>query len=370
LLLTQRHFLFGKIIEPHHFTMSNTPVNTNDPAFFTFVEEVKQLIKVAQYRALQTVNQEQMALYWEIGRMIVERQQKYSWGKGVVEHLAAELQAVFPDTKGYSAQNLWYMRQFFVEYSQSEILQPLVGEISWSKHLIVMAKCKDENQRFFYLKMASRHAWSKAMLINAIDGQTWEHTLTNQQNFEETLPNTLATQAASVIRDEYSFDFLNLNEPYTEAQLEQALLGNIRDFLATMGGDFTFVGNQFAITVEGEVYKIDLLLFHRTLQCLVAIDLKIDGFKPDYAGKMNFYLSALNVLNRKPHENPSIGIIICKSKKRTVVEFALQDMTKPIGVATYTFTDALPKELSQFFPTSEQFIERVEKLAEAMNRKA
>lgn len=302
--------------------------------------------------------------------MIVERQQKHGWGKGIVENLAAELQAVFPDTKGFSARNLWRMKQLFEQYNGSRLILPtVVAEIAWSHNIIILEKCKDENQRFFYLKMASHHAWSKAMLINAIDGRTWEHTLLNQQNFEETMPSDLAAEAANVIRDEYSFDFLSLTEPYTEAQLEQALLGNIRDFLASMGGDFTFVGNQFAITVEGEVYKIDLLLFHRTLQCLVAIDLKIDGFKPDYAGKMNFYLSALNVLHRKPHENSSIGIIICKSKKRTVVEFALQDMTKPIGVATYTFTDALPKELSEFFPTSEQFIGRVEKLAEAMNRK-
>jgi predicted nuclease of restriction endonuclease-like (RecB) superfamily len=164
LLLPQRHFLFGKIIEPHHFTMSNTPVNTNDSAFSTFVAEEKQLIKVAQYRALQAVNHEQMALYWEIGRMIVERQQKYSWGKGVVEHLAADLQAVFPDTKGYSARNLWRMKQLFEEYNGSLlILPPVVAEIGWTHNIIILEKCKDENQRFFYLKMASRHAWSKAM---------------------------------------------------------------------------------------------------------------------------------------------------------------------------------------------------------------
>lgn len=349
-------------------SMLKTQPEATTPAFSTFVEEVKQLIKAAQYRAMQAVNHEQIALYWEIGRMIVERQQKYGWGKSIVENLAAELKQTFPGTKGYSAQNLWYMRQFFVEYSQSKILQPMVGELSWTKHLIILGKCKDENQRVFYLKMASRYSWTKVMLINAIDGQVWEKTLLNQQNFEDTMPSSLASEAASVIRDEYSFDFLNLTEPYTEAQLEQALVSNIRDFLASMGGDFTFVGNQFVVSVEGESFRIDLLLFHRTLQCLVAIELKIDDFKPDYAGKMNFYLSALNTLHRKPHENPSIGIIICKSKKRTVVEFALQDMTKPIGVATYTFTNILPKELSAFFPTSEQFINRVEKLTKDMNR--
>lgn len=349
--------------------MPKTTTDTAHPAFFTFVEEVKFLIQAAQYRALQTVNQEQIALYWEIGRMIVERQQKHGWGNSIVENLAVELQGAFPNSKGYSSQNLWYMRQFFVEYNQSEILQPLVGEISWSKHLIVLGKCKNEQQRFFYIKMAKNHHWSKTALTNAIAGQLWENTLLNQQNFEETMPSPQAELAAAVIRDEYSFDFLNLSEPYTEAQLEQAILSNIRDFLASMGGDFTFLGNQFAVQVEGDFYKIDLLLFHRTLQCLVAIDLKIDDFKPEYAGKMNFYLSALNALHRKPHEKPSIGIIICKSKKRTVVEFALQDMTKPIGIATYTFSETLPKELSQFFPSPTEFVERLDKLSEAMNRK-
>ena len=339
---------------------------TDSTPFFAFVEEIKHLIRAAQYRALQTVNLEQISLYWEIGRLIVERQQQHGWGKSVVENLADELQRAFPNSKGYSSQNLWYMRQFFLEFHQSELLQPLVGEISWSKHLIVLAKCKDEHQRFFYIKMTRLHSWSKTALRNAIEGRLWENTLVNQQNFGETLPQPQAQLAASVLRDEYTFDFVSLSEPYSEAQLEQALLSNIRDFLASMGGDFTFLGNQFVVMVEGNPYEIDLLLFHRSLQCLVAIDLKIDDFKPEYAGKMNFYLSALNALQRKPHENPSIGIVICKNKKRTVVEFALQDMSKPIGVATYTFAEALPKELAQFFPSREEFIERVEALSKVL----
>lgn len=232
-----------------------------------------------------------------------------------------------------------------------------------------MSKCKDEHQRFFYIEMTRRHAWSKTLLTNAIKAQTWEKTVINQQNFAETMPQIQAENAASIIKDEYTFDFLNLSEPYKEAQLEQALISNIRDFLAAMGGDFTFVGNQVGVTVDGEYYEIDLLLFHRTLQCLVAIDLKIDDFKPEHVGKMNFYLSALNKYHRKPHENPSIGIIICKSKSRTVVEFALQDVQKPIGVATYTLTDSLPKEISQFFPSRQEFIDRIESITIALKNK-
>jgi predicted nuclease of restriction endonuclease-like (RecB) superfamily len=351
--------------------MPKTHADEAHPAFFTFVEEVKNLIRAAQYRALQTVNQEQIALYWEIGRLIIERQQKHSWGNSIVENLANELQETFPNSKGYSSRNLWRMKSLFEEYNGSElILPPMVAEIAWSHNIIILEKCKNQHQRFFYIKMTKNHNWSKTALTSAITGQLWENTLLNQQNFEATMPSDQAELAAAVIRDEYSFDFLNLSEPYSEAQLEQAILSNIRDFMASMGGDFTFLGNQFVVQVEGDFYKLDILLFHRTLQCLVAIDLKIDDFKPEYAGKMNFYLSALNTLHRKPHEKPSIGIIICKSKKRTIVEFALQDMTKPIGVATYTFSETLPKELSQFFPSSAEFVERLDKLSEALNRKS
>lgn len=341
-----------------------------DPDFFAMVEDIKQLIKAAQYRALQTVNQEQIALYWGIGKTIVERQQVHGWGESVVERLAGELQQAFPNTSGYSSRNLWRMKNLYEAYRSSDlILPPLVAEIAWSHNIIILEKCKDEHQRFFYINMASRHRWSKTALINAIAGRLWENTLVNQHNFDETLPAAQVEDAASVIRDEYTFGFLHLSEPYTEAQLEQALLSNIRDFLASMGGDFAFMGNQVGVTVDGKHFEIDLLLYHRALQCLVAIDLKIDEFQPEYAGKMNFYLSALNRLYRKPHEQPSIGIIICKSKARTVVEFALQDVNKPIGVATYTLTESLPKELSQFFPTSQELVERVEALTKHLRDK-
>ena len=341
---------------------------TNKEAFTEFVTEIKQQIKAAQYRALQVVNKEQIQLYWQIGRLIVERQTQHGWGKSIVETLAVELQKEFVGINGFSARNLWRMRALYEEYNQSSILPPVVAEIGWTHNIIILEKCKDEHQRFFYIEMARRFSWSKTLLINAIEAHTYEKTVINQQNFEQNLPQPQAENAALALKDEYIFDFLNLTELYTEAQFEQALVSNIRNFLASMGGDFTFVGDQFGVNVEGKNYEIDLLLYHRGLQCLVAIELKIDEFKPEYAGKMNFYLSALNAYHRKLHENPSIGIIICKSKKRTVVEFALQDVNKPIGVATYTFTESLPQELAQFFPSREDFIERIESISEALKQ--
>ena len=173
-------------------------------------------------------------------------------------------------------------------------------------------------------------------------------------------------QAALALKDEYTFDFLELSTEHSEYELEQALLGNVRRFLQEMGGDFTFLGNQYRLELEGTDYFIDLLLYHRGLQCLVAVELKITEFRPEYAGKMNFYLSLLNEYVRKPHEQPSIGIIICSSKQRTVVEFALRDVNKPIGVATYTLTDTLPTELRPFFPSNEELVRRLEAVTAAL----
>jgi predicted nuclease of restriction endonuclease-like (RecB) superfamily len=206
------------------------------------------------------------------------------------------------------------------------------------------------------------HHWSKSMLINAIESQIYQRTLVNQTNFAQTLLTPTSNEADMIVKDEYLFNFLNLTEPYTEAQFEQAILSNIRNFLVELGGDFAFLGNQYPVKLEDKTFKIDLLLFHRQLQCLVAIELKTDEFQPDFVGKMNFYLTTLNRLVKKEHEQPSIGIIICKSKNRTVVEFALQDINKPIGIATYNLVEKLPINIQQFFPTSSEFVERVESI--------
>lgn len=328
-----------------------------------FVQEIKTQIKKAQYRALQKVNKEQIQLYWNIGKTILERQLQYGWGKGIVEVLATELQKEFIGINGFSARNLWYMRNLYEQYyTSSLILQPLVAEIPWTHNILILEKCKEEHERFYYINMTKKFQWSKTLLVNAIDNNNYQKTLLSQTNFTETLEVAIAQNADLIIKDEYTFDFLNLSEPYSEAQLEQAILSNIRNFLIELGGDFSFIGNQFPIKYDDKIYEIDLLLFHRELQCLVAIDLKIDEFKPEMAGKMNFYLSTLNKLVKKDHENPSIGVIICKSKNRTTVEFALQDINKPIGIATYTLKKELPKNLSDFFPSNQEFVDKVESI--------
>ena len=325
--------------------------------------EVKERIRSAQYTALRAVNRELVGLYWDIGRMIAERQKTEGWGKSVVQQLSADLQAEFPGIRGFSVQNLWYMRQFYLEYHGKPKLQPLVGEISWTKNLVIMARCKDPLEREFYIRMTRKFGWSKNVLIHQIENQSYEKSLLGQTNFDRTLTPELRAQAKLAVKDEYTFDFLELGDEHSERELERALISRIEDFLRAMGGMFAFMGSQFRLEVDGKEYFIDLLLFHRRLRCLVAIELKIGEFQPEYAGKMQFYLTALDRQVREEGENPSIGIILCKEKNRTVVEYALHDSRKPIGVATYRILKRLPKALQGQLPSPKEIamlLERIE----------
>ncbi len=316
--------------------------------------EIKERVRSAQYEALRAVNRELVALYWDIGRAICERQQQARWGAAVVRQLAGDLRAEFPGVLGFSEQNLWYMRQLYSEYHQSERLQPLVGEISWAKHLVILAKCKDPLEREFYIRMTARFGWSRNVLVHQIENQSYEKTLLGQTNFDRALAPELRAQAKLAVKDEYTFDFLELGEDHAERELERALIARIEKFLRAMGGLFAFVGSQFRLEVEGEEYFVDLLLYHRRLKCLVAVELKVGAFKPEFVGKMQFYLAALDDRVREEGENPSIGIILCKEKKRTIVEYALREARKPIGVATYQVVKQLPKELKNQLPTPKQ----------------
>jgi predicted nuclease of restriction endonuclease-like (RecB) superfamily len=329
----------------------------------SFIKDIKALIYRRQYEALKKVNTELIQLYWEIGGEIDRKQREHGWGKSVVEILAKELQIEFPGVQGFSARNLWLMRSFYIEYSQNPILHPsgaeigratlpaLLAEIGWKKNVVIMEKCKDPLQREFYIKMTKRYGWTKDVLINNIENKAFEKYLTNQTNFDETVPEKYRLQAKLAVKDDYNFDFIEMGIEHSEAELEAGIIKNIRAFLLEMGGYFTFVGNQYHLDITDDDYYIDLLLYHRQLRCLVAIDLKIGEFKPEYAGKMQFYLSALDDTMKLPDENPSIGIIICKSKKRTRVKYTLKTTDKPIGVATYSYYDSPPKDMLAMLPS-------------------
>ena len=325
----------------------------------SFLHEVKQRIRERQLQALRSVNRELVELYWEIGELIHQKQKALGWGKAVVETLAQDLQAEFPGRNGFSARNLWNMREFYNSYADRPNLQPLVAEISWTKNLVIFSRCKDDLEREFYLRATARYGWTKSVLQHQVDNKSYEKYLLNQTNFDATVPDDIKAQAALAVKDHYTFDFLELADEHSERELEQALVRNLRAFLSELGGAFAFIGNQYRLEVGGQEYFIDLLLFHRRLRCLVAIELKIGDFKPEHKGKMEFYLEALDRQEREEEENPPIGMIICRYKNKTVVEYALRTAARPIGVATYTIVPQLPEAYRAELPSPEAIAERL-----------
>ncbi|MCC6123939.1 MAG: DUF1016 family protein [Pirellulales bacterium] len=320
----------------------------------SLLTEIKDRIKASQYAALKSVNKALVGLYWDIGRAINERQLAGLHGDAVVKRLANDLQIEFAGVAGFSWRNLFNMRDLYLSYCNKPKLQPLVANVGWTHNLIIIQRCSDPLEREFYLRMTKKFGWSKNVLIHQIENQSYEKTLLGQTNFERALSPKLRAQAKLAVKDEYTFDFLEMGKEHSERELERSLIARIEDFLRAMGGLFAFVGSQFRLEVGGEEFFIDLLLYHRRLRCLVAIDLKIGKFEPEFVGKMQFYLSALDAQVRESGENNSIGIILCKEKNRTIVEYALYDARKPIGVATYRTIKRLPKELKGQLPTPEE----------------
>jgi len=330
----------------------------------SFLKEVKGKILDAQYKALKAVNRELISLNWDIGKSIVEKQEELGWGRSVVETLSHDLQNEFPGIQGFSSHNLWRMRKFYLAYQENEKLAPMVQEIGWSHNIVILEKCKDDLQKEFYIQMTKKYGWTKSVLIHQIESEAYERYLLNQTNFDKALEEKYRHQANLAVKDSYNFDFLELGEEYNERKLELGLIKNVRSFLLEMGGDFSFIGNQYKLNVDGDEFFIDLLLYHRRLKSLVAIELKTTDFMPEYAGKMQFYLSVLDDKVKQKDENPSIGIIICKTKRRTVVEYALKNTGSPMGVADYSLSKTLPKSLKGLLPTSKEIIERLSHLAE------
>ena len=344
---------------------TDTP-NENSPGKFggypQLLAEIKGRIRSAQYEALKEVNKELVGLYWDIGRMIVERQADAKHGSAIAEQLSSDLRAEFPGISGFSRRNIFYMREFYLLYCDDKRVQPLVAQIGWTHNLVILQRCKDPLEREFYIRMTRKFGWSKNVLIHQIDNQSYEKSLLGQTNFDRALTPELRAQAKLAVRDEHTFDFLELGEDHSERELERALIARVEDFLRSMGGMFAFMGSQYRLEVDGKEFFIHLVLFHRRLRCLVAIELKIGEFLPEFVGKMQFYLTALDRQVRQEDENSSIGIILCKEKNRTIVEYALHDARKPMGVATYEITRTLPKSLQGQLPTPKEIAHLLEDL--------
>jgi predicted nuclease of restriction endonuclease-like (RecB) superfamily len=297
--------------EPPHAlkTESGLPPDS----YGALLREIKERIRAAQYAALRAVNRELIDLYWDIGRLIVERQSGQTWGRSVVQNLAKDLQLEFPGVAGFSAPNLYKMRQFYEAYREHEILSPLVREISWTKNLVVMERCEEDDKREFYIRRTQQFGWTKNVLIHQIENRTYEKTGLNQTSFDGALPEHIRDQAKLAVKDEYTFDFLELADEHSERQLEQAILAKVEPFLLEMGGMFSFIGSQYRVEVGDREYFIDLLLFHRRLRSLVAIELKIGEFQPEHIGKMQFYLAVLDDTSRLEGEmrwTPKVGQIL------------------------------------------------------------
>ncbi|MBX9947758.1 MAG: PDDEXK nuclease domain-containing protein [Candidatus Obscuribacterales bacterium] len=332
-----------------------------------FLNELKRNIRVAQARAVSAVNRELILMYWEIGKGIIERQNSVGWGKSVVERLSHDLQHEFPEMKGFSTRNLWDMRRFYERYSGRPDLRQAVAEIPWGHNLLIMNSTSNTDEAAWYIRQTVENGWSRAVLSHQIETSLFsrQEKASKLSNFDSTLSTPQSELLQQALKDPYVFDFLNLGADAKERDLEKALIDRIREFLLELGAGFAFMGSQYHLEVDGDDFYIDLLFYHHRLRCLVAIDLKMEDFKPEFAGKMNFYLSALDDLVRHPQDQPSVGIILCRGKKRKIGEYSLRDMSKPIGVSAYKLTEALPKQLQGNLPAIEEIEAQLESVESA-----
>ena len=296
--------------------------------------EVLQLIQSAKQKVYQAVNTELITLYWQVGEYIYRKIASDGWGKGTIQNLGAYLQKAQPGIRGFSPQNIWRMRQFYEAYRVQPILSPLVRELPWTHHMIILSRAKMEEEREFYIRLAIREKWGKRELERQFNTSRFERTILNPIKLSPAL-RQLHPQAAEFFKDIYTLEFLGLPTEHSEADLEGALLRNLGRFITELGRDFCFIGSQYPIQVGGEDFALDLLFFHRGMNCLVAIELKIREFRPEDLGKINFYLEALDRDYRKPHENPAVGLLLCATKDTEVVEYCLSRSLSPAMIAEY-----------------------------------
>jgi len=299
-----------------------------------FVGKLKAEIISARQKAYQTVNKQLVELYLHIGKGIYEKVEISDWGEGVVERLSIDLQREFPYMKGFSVQNLWRMKQFYETYKNNEKLSPLVRELSWTQNLMILHHTETIEEKEFYLKTCISENWSKRELERQIDSSLYERFMLSKKA-DKLIPYTKEKNILAHFKDEYVFDFLGLKDDFSEKDLRKSIVGNLKQFFLEFGRYFTLVGDEYKVTVGNEDYKVDLLFYHRVLKCLIAVELKIGKFKPEYVGKMQFYLAAIDEKLKLNDENPSVGLILCKSKDEEVVRIAMSKTVSPMKIASY-----------------------------------
>jgi predicted nuclease of restriction endonuclease-like (RecB) superfamily len=319
----------------------------------SFLGDLKERIRVAQVRAALAVNRDLILLYWSIGRDILGRQKTEGWGANVINRLAADLSRAFPEAAGFRARNLRYMRALAEAYPDAEFVQQVVAQLPWGHQVRILDTVKNATEREWYIRQAVQSGWSRNVLVHQIESGLYQRQGKALTNFDRTLPEPQSELAQQLIKDPYNFDFLTLGPELLERDLERGLIQHVRDLILELGKGFAFMGSQHHLEVGGQDYYLDLLFYHVRLRCYVVIDLKIEDFKPEFAGKMNFYLSAVDEQLRHSDDKPSIGIILCKGRNEVIVEYALRDTNKPMGVAHYLLTPsrALPDALREELPT-------------------
>jgi predicted nuclease of restriction endonuclease-like (RecB) superfamily len=332
-----------------------TEMRTAMPAGYAeLLADLKQRIQTAQLRASLAVNRELALLYWGIGREILTRQRDDGWGTRVIERLAGDLRSAFPGMQGLSPRNLGYMKAFAEAWTDEGILQQLVAKLPWGHNVRLLEQVKDPAERLWYAEQTLANGWSRNILLMQIEAGLYRRQGKALTNFDRTLPPPQSDLAQQITKDPYNFDFLTLGPEAHERDLERGLLQHLRDFLLELGVGFAFIGSQYRIQVGEEEFWLDLLFYHVKLRAYIVIELKTQPFRPEFAGKMNFYLSAVNNLLRHPDDQPSIGLILCKTRDRVVAEYSLQDVSKPIGVSEYQLAAALPEKLKGTLPTIEE----------------
>jgi predicted nuclease of restriction endonuclease-like (RecB) superfamily len=335
---------------------------TPDIDYKNWLKSVKQKIKTAQLRAAVTVNTQLLELYWDLGKDITLKQQEANWGDAILDQLSLDLKLAFPDMKGFSRRNLYAIKQWYSFYlTESEFVPQPVAQIPWGHNRLIISKIKHTDEALFYCQSTLQNGWNRDQLEIAIKNNYYEAKGKSITNFTLTLPETQSQLAIETLKNPYNLDFLGLEYDALEREIEDAMMQHLTKFLIELGKGFAFVGRQYAIEVGNNEYFIDLLFYHIQLRCFVVIELKSGKFKPEYAGKLNFYLSAIDSQLKHPQDQPTIGLILCKHKDKIEAEYALRDIQKPIGISEYTLTQALPEQFKSQLPTVEEIEQQLEK---------
>jgi len=334
--------------------------------YSSFLVSIKNRVQQAQLKAVLSVNRELILLYWQIGNAIWKRQQEQAWGAKVIEQLSLDLHAAFPQMRGFSARNLQYMRTFAEAYADLPIAQQAVAQIPWGHHSVLLDKLRDNEQRLWYMQQAIEYGWSRNILTMHIETRLYERKGKALTNFSSTLPDLQSDMAQDVFKDPYIFNFITTGEDENkERHIQSALVAHIRRFLLELGVGFTFVGSDYHLKVGTDDFYIDLLFYHIRLHCYIVIELKAGAFKPEHAGQLGFYMTAIDMQVKQPEDNPTIGLVLCKTNSnKTTAEYALKNMKGPIGIATYQTVAALPDEYKDQLPSVEELEEKLREVPE------